>query len=101
MRVRYRSRAREDIAGIHTYRFQEHSPEVAARVELEIRRSAHLLAEHPEFGRETDHRGAYRWPMKKYRYTIFYVINWQEGAIEVVRVVASGRVRNLKKIPRG
>ena len=100
MRVRYRSRAREDIRGIFNYRSLQHGLGVAVRVEIAIRSSAKILGEYPEFGRETNHRGVRRWPVKKYKYTIFYVINWLEGAIEIVRVVASGRVRNLKQVPK-
>ena len=100
MKVRYRSRAREDIRDIHSLRSQKHSPEVAVRVETAIRSATKVLGEHPEFGRETNHQGIRRWPMKKYKYTIFYVINWLEDAIEIVRVVASGRVRNLKRVPK-
>ena len=31
---------------------------------------------------------------------LFYLIDWQEGAIDVLRVIDGRRVRNLKRVPR-
>lgn len=101
MRVQYGTRARDDIADIHEYRSREHSPAVANHVELAIRASIEMLAEHPEFGRKTDHEHSVRrWPMNEYPYSIFYSIDWHLDAITIVRVVASSRVHSLNSVPQ-
>ena len=58
------------------------------------------LGEHPEFGSKTDEVDVRRWPMTDFRYTIFYVIEREEDAIEVLRIMDARRVRNLKRVPR-
>ena len=100
MRVQYRTQARDDIAEIHDYRSNEHSPDVAMHVELAIRAAIEMLAAHPEFGRKTDHKHAVRrWPMSEYPYTIFYMIDWHIDTITIVRAVQSGRVHDLGRVP--
>jgi plasmid stabilization system protein ParE len=62
--------------------------------------AADWLGEHPEFGSKTDEVDVRRWPMTDFRYTIFYVIEREEDAIEVLRIMDARRVRNLKRVPR-
>jgi plasmid stabilization system protein ParE len=64
------------------------------------RLAADRLGEHPEFGSKTDEVDVRRWPMTDFRYTIFYVIERDEHAIEVLRIMDARRVRNLKRVPR-
>jgi hypothetical protein len=59
-----------------------------------------MLGGYPEFGTKTDLAGVRRRPMRTYDYTVFYLIDWQEGAIDVLRVIDGRRVRNLKRVPR-
>jgi hypothetical protein len=58
-----------------------------------------MLGRHPEFGATTDHNDARRWPMTEYDYTIFHLIDWQDQALDVLRVVDGRCVRNLKRVP--
>jgi plasmid stabilization system protein ParE len=102
MRVQYLARARDDIAAIYEYRIKHHSVATAGHIEVAIRASIEMLAANPEFGRTTDHRRAVRrWPMSEYPYTIYYQIDGEISTITIVRVIASGRVRNLQRVPRG
>jgi len=54
----------------------------------------HMLGKHPQFGTKTDHANMRRRPMTEYQYAIFYLIDWQEDAIDVVRAVDGGLVRD-------
>jgi hypothetical protein len=40
-----------------------------------------------------------RWPMMEYDYTISYLIDWKDEALDILRVVDGRRVRNLRKVP--
>ena len=99
MRVRYRQLALEDIDAIYKW-IAAHGIVTAAGVEASIFEAITLLGRFPGFGSMTDEPDTYRWPMGDYRYTIFYRIAWEDDVIEVLRVVDSRRVRNLKHIPR-
>jgi plasmid stabilization system protein ParE len=100
MRVQYRTRARDDIAEIYDYRAREHSANVAARVEGAIRRAIEMLARRPEFGSKTNHRHPVRrWPMHEYPYAIFYTVDRDLDVITILRVVASARVKDLRRLP--
>ena len=99
MMVRYRSRVREDVAGIYD-RIARDSATAAQRVENTIHRAVGMLAMEPELGVDIGHKDTRRWPMTEYKYTIFYCVEWDKDYIDVVRVVDSSRVRNLKRVPR-
>jgi plasmid stabilization system protein ParE len=47
----------------------------------------------------TDVPNLYRRALGKYRYTIFYRVLPENEGIEIVRVVHSARVKNLRKLP--
>src|SRR5438445_9368274 len=101
MNARFRAKALDDIQGIYR-RLRAHSAEVAASVEATIFAATNMLGRHPEVGTKTNHTGdVRRWPIKTHPYTIFYRIDWQEGAIDVLRVVDGRRVRNLKRVLGG
>ena len=97
--VRYRSRARDDIDDIYIGIAQD-SSERAERTEQAIRLAGELLGRQPELGVALGHRNVRRWPMTDFRYTIFYVIDWDAEVIDVLRVIDGRRVRDLKRVPR-
>lgn len=99
MKVRYRARALEDVDGIYQWRAR-HSSNVAGKVEVAVLAAAEWLGEHPEFGTKTDRRDVRRWPMTDFRYTIFYLIDTDGDAIDVLRVMDGRRVRDLKRVPK-
>ena len=99
MKVHFRAKALDDIQSIHRFRSREHSIEVAAAVEAAIFDTTKMLGRHPEFGATTDHNDVRRWPMTEYDYAIFYLIDWQDQALDVLRVVDGRYVRNLKRVP--
>jgi hypothetical protein len=57
-----------------------------------------MLERFPEFGVATDEPGVHRWPMADLRYTIFYFIA-SEDHMDVLRVVDSRRVRDVRRVP--
>ena len=99
MNVRYRARALQDVQGIHEWRARQ-SADVAEKIEAAIFAAAEWLGEHPKFGTRTDEDDVRRWPMTDFRYTIFYVMDRDAEAIDVLRVMDGRRVRNLKRVPR-
>jgi plasmid stabilization system protein ParE len=99
MNVRYRARALDDVHAIHQWRARQ-SADVAETVEAAIFAAADWLGEHPKFGSKTDEVNVRRWPMTDFRYTIFYVIDREADAIDVLRIMPGEQVRNLKRVPR-
>ena len=73
MKVRYRTRALEDVAKIYDWRARQ-SADIARKVEAAIFAAAEWLGEHEKFGAKTDEADVRRWPMTDFRYTIFYWI---------------------------
>ena len=72
----------------------------ARKVENAIFGACDMLGEHIGFGSVTDERDVLRWPLTEYPYTIFYFLNRREHGVEILRVVHSKRVHNIKRIPR-
>ena len=99
MKISYRARALEDVQAIYDWRARQNS-DVAEKVEAAVFAAADWLGEHPEFGAKTDEPNIRRWPMTDFHYTIFYVLERNVEAIEVLRIVDSKRVQNLKRVPR-
>jgi hypothetical protein len=58
-----------------------------------------MCALNPRAAGKTDEPDVYRRPLGKYRYTIFYRTRPHDDGIEIARVVQSGRVRNLRRMP--
>jgi plasmid stabilization system protein ParE len=99
MNVNYRARALEDARAIYQWRARQ-STDVAEKVEAAIFAAADWLGEHPKFGSKTDEANVRRWPMTDFRYTMFYVIDREAKAIEVLRIIDARQVRDLKRVPR-
>jgi plasmid stabilization system protein ParE len=59
-----------------------------------------MCALNPRIGVRTYRPNVYRWPLKRYRYTIFYRVLLSEDVVEIARVVRAARVKNLGKLPR-
>ena len=69
-----------------------------ASADSAIRAAIDLLAANPEIGNETNHeRAVRRWPIREYPYAIFYSVDRSLDAITIVRVIASARVKDLRK----
>ena len=99
MRVRYIPRAQHDIDDIFADTADAYLDH-AQRVETAIRLAAELLRREPNIGVATGHDNVRRWPMTDYGYAIFYRIDWDQEFIDVLRVIANRRVRNVNRIPR-
>lgn len=98
MKLVYTPRALRDIDEILAY-IHQRSPQGAHNVSFAIEHTAHVCAESPRGGAPTDEPNVYRWPLSKYRYTIFYRYESSSDKVEIVRVVSGARVRNLRQIP--
>jgi plasmid stabilization system protein ParE len=99
MNVNYRARALKDVHAIYQWRARQ-STDVAEKVEAAIFAAADWLGEHLKFGSKTDEANVRRWPMTDFRYTIFYVIDREAKAIDVLRIMDARRVRDLMRLPR-
>ena len=99
MNVRYRARALQDVDDIYQWLARQ-STNVAEKVEAAVIAASEWLGEHPELGTMTDEANVRRWPMPDFRYTIFYLIDRDDEAIDVLRVFDGRRVRNLKRLPK-
>ncbi|MCK5551273.1 MAG: type II toxin-antitoxin system RelE/ParE family toxin, partial [Hyphomicrobiaceae bacterium] len=53
----------------------------------------------PYIGAKSDEPNVYRYPLAKYRHTIFYRVDQDHGVLEIARIVHGARVRDLGKIP--
>jgi plasmid stabilization system protein ParE len=98
MRIIYAPRALRDIDEILAY-VQKRSPSGASKLSIAIERAIEKCASNPRIGVKTALPGVYRWPLGKYRYTIFYRVLADEDAIQIARVVRGARVRNLRRLP--
>lgn len=99
MNLRFRATALQDIDAIYTFRARQ-SLELAERVEAAIFATVDWLGSHPEFGTKTDEQEVRRWPMTDLRYTIFYQLNRDENALDVLRIMAGRQVEDLRHAPR-
>jgi len=68
-------------------------------VSLAIEHTINACALNPRGSPETDEPNVHRCVLGKYRYTVFYRRLTDRAGIEVVRVVRSGRVKNLRRVP--
>lgn len=93
MNVRFSPLAFADLEGIRAY-LMARSPQGAERV-----RSAISSAIDPTVGSKTDEAGLFRWPLRKYRYTIFYRMLPDSGGIEIARIVHGARIKRLDTLP--
>ena len=95
MRARFTLAAFEDVAAISLW----HEATVADRLESAVFAAAGRLEKQPELGVQTDDRDVRRWPMPEHRLAIFYRINWQADRLDVVRVIDSRQLRDLRHAP--
>jgi plasmid stabilization system protein ParE len=100
MKVLYAPRALRDVDDILSY-VQERNPQAAGRLSLAIEHTISHCALHPRAGSKTDEPDLYRWPIARYRYTIFYRLRAGNDGIEVARVIHGARVKDLRKLPDG
>ena len=98
MMVRFALRALAYLEDIRAYLLPR-SPQGAERVRRAIAEAADRCGHDPRRGTKTDEPGLYRWPLRKYRYTIFYRPLTTDDGIEVARVIHGARVKNLRKMP--
>lgn len=98
MKIVYAPRALRDIDEILDY-IRTRSPRGAHAVSLAIEYTIQLCALNPRASARTDEPGVFRRPLGKYRYTIFYRINHDATAIEIIRVIHAARVKNLQSLP--
>ena len=66
---------------------------------LAIEHTVKICAQNPRAASSTAIPTLYRRALRKYRYTIFFRVLGQSQGIEVVRVVHSSRVNDLRKLP--
>jgi toxin ParE1/3/4 len=98
MKLVYAPRALRDIDEILAY-IQSRSTQGAHSVSVAIEHTIDACVLNPYIGAKTDEPNLYRYPLARYRYTIFYRVDEQRDALEVVRVVHGARVRDLGKVP--
>jgi plasmid stabilization system protein ParE len=90
-------RALVDIDELLAYVHAQDSS-VANKLSLSIERTVGLAAINPRLGTKTDEAGVFRYPIARYRITIFYRL-LADGDIEVARVVRATRIKNLDALP--
>ena len=98
MKIAYAPRALRDIDEILAY-IRKRSPRGAHNVSLAIEHAIRMCALNPRASARTDEPGVHRWPLGKYRYTVFYRTLADDAGIQVVRVVHGARVKSLDKVP--
>ena len=100
MSIRYTDTALDDIREILDYT-ASNSPAGASALSAAIEATVAFCSEQPERGTPVKPRGAFRYPMTAFRVTIFYKHVPEEDLIEVLRVIRSSRVKNLRRVPKG
>jgi plasmid stabilization system protein ParE len=97
MNVLYAPRALREIDEILAY-ISIRSSRGAHNVSIAIESAAQACAFRPHAGLKTSKRGLYRWPLVRYRFTIFYRPLDDGSGIEVA-VVRGARVKKLSRMP--
>jgi plasmid stabilization system protein ParE len=98
MTVRFSPRALADLEAIQNYLLPL-NPRGAERVRQAIVATIDHIAAFPRSSVETDEPGLLRRPLVRYRYTIYYRLASTGHDVEIVRVLYSGRVKNLRRLP--
>ena len=98
MKLVYVHRALRDIDELLA-RIAQQSAHDANRVSVAIEQTIAVCAASPRGGSLTDEPHLYRWPLRAYRYTIFYRFDPAHDVVEIVRIVHSARIRNLSRLP--
>lgn len=84
MRVRFSSRARDELDAIYSY-IAEHNPTAAQRVKTRIRAAAEQLGDFPYMARKTDRANVRVRIVNPFPYLIFYTIRNEEVMILHIR----------------
>ena len=98
MTVRFSPRALADLEGIRDYLVPLNS-QGAERVRVAIAKAVDRCAANPRIGTKADEPGLFRWPLRKYQYTIFYRVLPAGDGIEIARIVHGARVKKLGILP--
>ena len=99
MKVVYGRRAQSDIAEIFDH-ITKQDQTIAWAVEADNRKACEGLGQFPYANAATDIPHVYRMPLPKRGYTVFYRARAKQSVVEIVRVVRSSRVRNLRRVPK-
>ena len=84
MRVRYTSRARDDLEAILDY-LDRRSPQGAKSVKRSIRKVSELIGEYPEGGRPAGEQGVRVLPAGRYPYLVYWSVEGGEAWIVHIR----------------
>lgn len=98
MKLVYARRALRDIDELLAY-IRSRSEQDAHNVSIAIEHAIGLCVANPYIGAKTDEPDLFRYPLSRYRYTIFYRVNEGRDVLEVVRVIHAARLRDLGKPP--
>lgn len=98
MNLVYAPRARQDIADIYDS-IAMRNPAAAQRVEDLIRANCEALVHFPYAASATNLANHFRRPLVRFPYTIFYSVDAAHDRIEVLRVIHSARVKDLRQTP--
>ena len=98
MNVRHSKRYFRDFDSLLTYVAQD-DDSVAEAMARSIRDAIARCAVQPLIGVATDIHNVFRYPIKKYRLTLFYRVRPRKNEIEVLRVVRGKRVKKLGVVP--
>ena len=99
MRITYAPRALRDVDEILAY-VQQRSPSGAHNLSIAIERAIEMCALNPHIGVRTDRPHLYRWPLRRYRYAIYYRVIPNEDAVEIARVIRAACIKNLGRLPQ-
>lgn len=98
MKVRETTPALRDLAGILDG-IHQRSPQGAASVARAYDHARDQLSRIPHSGRKLDEFDAWRLPLVTYPYTIFYRVRFDQGELQILRIVHSARVKDLGRVP--
>ena len=98
MKLVWADSALRDVDDILRY-IRPRSPSGARNVAISINRAGASCAELPFAGSKTRRSKVWRWPLTDRRMTIFYRVDVDNDTVEIIRVVRSGRVKNLRRLP--
>jgi len=87
MKVRYSDPATDELEASISY-FRDHAPSLVADFADSIDDAVAQLLDNPYLVQETDMPGVRRWYIRRFRYSIFYVIEGDELVILHIRHAA-------------
>ena len=98
MRVVFAKSAISDLDRIYDH-LALRSTISAQNVEGELRSACFALADFPYASSPTDESDVRRVAVLRYRYTIFFRVDDDRAAVQIVRIIYSGRVKDLGRLP--